>query len=65
MSLRYAVVFNGETELGDDPEGLGESALEGSEDGNTPKLKHIIVTALKREPSLPLDIETLSFEAGE
>ncbi|XP_055361764.1 interphotoreceptor matrix proteoglycan 1 isoform X2 [Betta splendens] len=63
VSMRYAVVFNGETELGDDPEGLEEAAAEGGEDGNTPKLKHIIVTALKQEPSLPLDIETLSFEA--
>lgn len=63
--MRYAVVFNGETELSDDPEGLEESAMEGNEDVNSPKLKHIIVTALKQEPSLPLDIETLSFEAGE
>ncbi|KAL7379627.1 hypothetical protein ABVT39_002821 [Epinephelus coioides] len=58
VSVRYAVVFNGETELSDDPEGL-----ETDEDVNAPKLKHIIVKALKQEPSLPLDIKTLSFEA--
>lgn len=61
--MRYAVVFNGETELSDDPEGLEEP--ETDEDVNAPKLKHIIVKALKQEPSLPLDIKTLSFEAGE
>ena len=63
VSVRYAVVFNGETELNDDPEGLEEPALD--EDVNAPKLKHIIVKALKDEPSLPLDIKTLSFETGE
>lgn len=62
--MRYAVVFNGETELSDDPEGLEESA-ETNEDVNAPKLKHIIVKALKQEPSLPLDIKTLNFEAGK
>lgn len=62
--MRYAVVFNGETELSDDPEGLEESETETDEDVNAPKLKHIIVKALKQEPSLPLDIQTLSFEAG-
>lgn len=65
VSVRYAVVFNGETELSDDPEGLEESAMETDEDVNAPKLKHIIVKALKQEPSLALDIHTLSFEAGE
>lgn len=65
VSVRYAVVFNGETELSDDPEGLEESTMETDEDVNAPKLKHIIVKALKQEPSLPLDIQTLSFEAGE
>uniref|UniRef100_A0A4W6F7V1 Interphotoreceptor matrix proteoglycan 1 n=1 Tax=Lates calcarifer TaxID=8187 RepID=A0A4W6F7V1_LATCA len=63
VSVRYAVVFNGETELSDDPEGLEESETETDEDVNAPKLKHIIVKALKQEPSLPLDIQTLSFEA--
>ncbi|KAK2891846.1 hypothetical protein Q8A73_017511 [Channa argus] len=63
VSMRYAVVFNGETELSDDPEGLEESVTESDEDVNAPKLKHIIVKALKQEPSLPLDIHTLSFEA--
>lgn len=59
--MRYAVVFNGETELNDEPEGLEEP--ETDEDVNAPKLKHIIVKAFKQEPSL--DIQTLSFEAGK
>lgn len=63
VSVRYAVVFNGETELNDDPEGLEEPEID--EDVNAPKLKHIIVKALKQEPSLPLDIKTLSFETGK
>ncbi|KAG7224198.1 hypothetical protein INR49_019933 [Caranx melampygus] len=63
VSVRYAVVFNGETELNDDPEGLEEPETDTLEDVNAPKLKHIIVKALKQEPSLPLDIQTLSFEA--
>lgn len=65
VSVRYAVVFNGETELGDDPEILEEQDEDNDEDVNAPKLKHIIVKALEQEPSLPLDIQTLSFEAGE
>lgn len=65
VSVRYAVVFNGETELSDDPESLEEPDAERDEDLNAPKLKHIIVKALKQEPSLPLDIQTLNFEAGE
>ncbi len=64
VSVRYAVVFNGETELNDEPKGLEESHTETDEDVNAPKLKNIIVKALKQEPSLPLDIQTLSFEAG-
>ncbi|KAM3595427.1 uncharacterized protein V6R79_023391 [Siganus canaliculatus] len=63
VSVRYAVVFNGETELNDEPEGLEEPDTEKDEDANAPKLKHIIVKALEQEPSLPLDIQTLSFEA--
>ncbi|XP_074548370.1 interphotoreceptor matrix proteoglycan 1 [Halichoeres trimaculatus] len=55
------VVFNGDTELGDDTEFLEEP--DKHEDVNAPKLKHIIVRALKGEPSLPLDIRTISFEA--
>ncbi|XP_026161012.1 interphotoreceptor matrix proteoglycan 1 [Mastacembelus armatus] len=62
VSVRYAVVFNGETELNDDPEGLNELDMDAGEDVNAPKLKHIIVKALKQETSLPLDIQTLSFE---
>ncbi|XP_019132985.2 interphotoreceptor matrix proteoglycan 1 isoform X2 [Larimichthys crocea] len=58
LSVRYAVVFNGETELSDEFEGLEEPGG----DVNALKLKHIIVKALKQEPSLPLDIQTLSFE---
>ncbi|XP_070777115.1 interphotoreceptor matrix proteoglycan 1 [Enoplosus armatus] len=63
VSVRYAVVFNGETELNDEPDGLEEPDTEAHEDVNAPKLKQIIVKALKQEPSLPLDIQTLSFEA--
>lgn len=61
MSVR--VVFNGDTELGDDIEVLEEP--DKHEDVNAPKLKHIIVRALRGEPSLPLDIRTISFEAGK
>lgn len=60
VSVRYAVVFNGETELGDAPEALGDT----DEDVNVPKLKHIIMKALKQESLLPLDIQSLSFETG-
>nr|XP_043904232.1 interphotoreceptor matrix proteoglycan 2 isoform X2 [Solea senegalensis] len=63
VSVRCAVVFNGETELSDDPAGLGEPGVELDEDVNAPQLKNIIVKALKQEPSLLLDIHTLSFEA--
>uniref|UniRef100_H3DIU5 Interphotoreceptor matrix proteoglycan 1 n=1 Tax=Tetraodon nigroviridis TaxID=99883 RepID=H3DIU5_TETNG len=62
-SVRYAVVFNGETELGDDPE-IPQEPKEKAEDANAPKLKYIIVKALKEDPLLPLDIQTLSFEAA-
>lgn len=60
--MRYAVVFNGETELNDEPGGL--EGLEKDNDVYAPKLKHIIVKALKQDLSLPLDIQTLSFETG-
>ncbi|XP_053290839.1 interphotoreceptor matrix proteoglycan 1 [Pleuronectes platessa] len=63
VSMRYAVVFNGETELNDDPEGLEEPQTDPDEDVNAPKLKSIIKKALKQEPSLPMDLQTLSFEA--
>ncbi|KAM4724221.1 interphotoreceptor matrix proteoglycan 1 isoform 2-T2 [Anableps anableps] len=64
LSVRYAVVFNGETELNDDSDSLEkEHGKETNEDVNAPKLKHIIVKALKQEPTLLLDIQTLSFEA--
>ncbi|XP_065803763.1 interphotoreceptor matrix proteoglycan 1 isoform X2 [Labrus bergylta] len=55
------VVFNGDTELTDDAEVLEDPDID--EDVNAPKLKYIIVRALREEPSLPLDIRTLSFEA--
>lgn len=65
LSVRYAVVFNGETELNQDFDSLEmEGRKETNEDVNAPKLKRIIVTALKQEPTLLLDIQTLSFEAG-
>ncbi|KAL6105569.1 impg1 [Pungitius sinensis] len=60
VSVRYAVVFNGETELNDQPDGL--EGLEKDEDVHAPKLKHIIVKALKQNLSPPLDMQTLSFE---
>ncbi|RVE57304.1 hypothetical protein OJAV_G00214780 [Oryzias javanicus] len=63
VSVRCAVVFNGETELSDDPEGLEDPNQEAGEDVNAPKLRHIIVKALRREPSLLMDIQTLNFEA--
>ncbi|XP_071753189.2 interphotoreceptor matrix proteoglycan 1 [Centroberyx gerrardi] len=63
VSVRYAVVFNGDTELGDDAEGFVESGSETDGDVNGPKLKHIIAKALRQETLLPLDIQTLSFEA--
>ena len=63
VSVRYAVVFNGETELNDEPDVLEE--LDMDEDTNAPKLKQIIVNALKQETSLPVDIETLNFESGK
>ncbi|XP_056915259.1 interphotoreceptor matrix proteoglycan 1 isoform X3 [Takifugu flavidus] len=62
VSVRYAVVFNGETELGDDPDIPQGPDKERDEDANAPKLKYIIVKALKQDPLLPLDIQTLSFE---
>ncbi|KAF6721805.1 Interphotoreceptor matrix proteoglycan 1 [Oryzias melastigma] len=65
VSVRCAVVFNGETELSDDPEGLEDPDQEAGEDVNAPKLRHIIVKALRREPSLLMDIQTLNFEAEE
>ncbi|XP_034077831.1 interphotoreceptor matrix proteoglycan 2 isoform X4 [Gymnodraco acuticeps] len=61
VSVRYAVVFNGETELNDEPDVLEELNMD--EDTNAPKLKQIIIKALKQETSLPVDIETLSFES--
>lgn len=63
--MHYAVVFNGETELSDDPDGFEYPDTETGGDANAPKLKQIIVKALKQTQSLPLDIQTLSFEAGE
>ncbi|KAM9354850.1 interphotoreceptor matrix proteoglycan 1 [Pholidichthys leucotaenia] len=61
VSVRCAVVFNGETELSDDPEAY-EADTETDRNVNAPKLKHIIMKALKQEPSLPMDVQTLSFE---
>ncbi|XP_011488621.1 interphotoreceptor matrix proteoglycan 1-like isoform X2 [Oryzias latipes] len=63
VSVRCAVVFNGETELSDEPEGLEDPDQEAGEDVNAPKLRNIIVKALRKEPSLLMDIQTLSFEA--
>lgn len=63
--MHYAVVFNGQTELNDEPEDLEEPETDMNEDANGPKLKHIIIKALNQEPLLPMDIQTLSFETGE
>ncbi|XP_043998360.1 interphotoreceptor matrix proteoglycan 1 isoform X1 [Gambusia affinis] len=64
LSVRYAVVFNGETELDEDFDSLEMEERKGTkEDVNAPKLKRIVVTALKTEPTLLLDLQTLSFEA--
>ncbi|XP_014856751.1 PREDICTED: interphotoreceptor matrix proteoglycan 1-like isoform X1 [Poecilia mexicana] len=62
LSVRYAVVFNGETELDGDSLEM-EEGKETNENAKAPKLKRIIVTALKQEPTLLLDIQTLSFQA--
>lgn len=63
--MRYAVVFNGETELNIDSDSLEkEHGKDANSDGNAAKLKYIIRKALKQEPTLLLDIQTLSFEAG-
>ncbi|XP_034051518.1 interphotoreceptor matrix proteoglycan 1 [Thalassophryne amazonica] len=62
MSMRCIVVFNGNTELSDDPDGTVASGTDARGDINGPKLKHIIVKALKDEASLPLDLQTLNFE---
>ncbi|XP_054909504.1 interphotoreceptor matrix proteoglycan 2 isoform X2 [Poeciliopsis prolifica] len=59
LSVRYAVVFNGETELNSDSLEMEE----GKETREDVKLKRIIVTALQQEPTLLLDMQTLSFEA--
>lgn len=62
--MRYAVIFNGETQLSDMESFEEEHGKDTDEDVNAPKLKHIIVKALKQEPMLLLDIQTLNFEAG-
>ncbi|XP_077394573.1 interphotoreceptor matrix proteoglycan 1-like isoform X2 [Festucalex cinctus] len=56
--LHYAVVFDGDTELSDEPE-----PPDGQTNMDAPKLRHLIVKALQKEPSLPLDIQSLTFEA--
>ncbi|KAM4542795.1 interphotoreceptor matrix proteoglycan 1 [Odontesthes bonariensis] len=63
VSVRYAVVFNGETELNDEPEDMEVPDTETDEDVNAPKLKYIISKALNQKPPLLLDVQTLSFEA--
>ncbi|KAF7669692.1 hypothetical protein LDENG_00142780 [Lucifuga dentata] len=63
VSMHYAVVFNGDMELGDEPEGTVEPNTDTDEDVNVPKLKYIIAKALRQEKTLPVDIQTLSFEA--
>ena len=65
MSVRCAVVFNGHTELGEDSEVSVEPGSAVDENPNGPKLKYIVTKALREETSLPLDLQTLSFEAGK
>ncbi|KAM4625870.1 interphotoreceptor matrix proteoglycan 1 [Polymixia lowei] len=62
VSVRYAVVFNGATELGEDAHTFVEPDTEMDGNSNGPKLKYIVKNALRQETSLPLDIQTLSFE---
>nr|XP_061824306.1 interphotoreceptor matrix proteoglycan 1-like isoform X1 [Nerophis lumbriciformis] len=57
-TLHYAVVFDGDTELSDDP---GAPGMLTNEDAA--RLRDIIVKALQKEPSLPLDTQNLRFEA--
>ncbi|KAK7904939.1 hypothetical protein WMY93_017546 [Mugilogobius chulae] len=63
LSVRYAVLFNGDTELSDQPEGYHLTDVETQKDVNTPKLQNIIIKALKQEHSLPLDLNSLNFDA--
>uniref|UniRef100_A0AAV2JFY0 Interphotoreceptor matrix proteoglycan 1 n=1 Tax=Knipowitschia caucasica TaxID=637954 RepID=A0AAV2JFY0_KNICA len=63
MSVRYAVLFNGDTELGDQPEGFHTTDVETQRDMNVPNLQNIIMRALKQEHSLPLDLNGLNFDA--
>ncbi|XP_038162953.1 interphotoreceptor matrix proteoglycan 1 [Cyprinodon tularosa] len=63
LFVRYAVIFNGETQLSDVESFEEEHGKDTDEDVNAPKLKHIIVKALKQEPMLLLDLQTLNFEA--
>ncbi|XP_077586795.1 interphotoreceptor matrix proteoglycan 1 isoform X2 [Stigmatopora nigra] len=58
VTLQYAAVFDGDIELSDDPESLDWQA-----NVDTPKLRHVMLKALQKEPSLPLDIQKLTFEA--
>ncbi|XP_077476833.1 interphotoreceptor matrix proteoglycan 1 isoform X2 [Stigmatopora argus] len=58
VTLHYAAVFDGDIELSDDPE-----ALDWQANVDIPKLRHVMLKALQKEPSLPLDIQKLTFEA--
>nr|XP_057947219.1 interphotoreceptor matrix proteoglycan 1 isoform X2 [Doryrhamphus excisus] len=57
-TLHYAVLFDGDTELSDDSDAPGMVTNE-----DAVKLRDMIVKALQKEPSLPLDIQNLIFEA--
>ncbi|XP_061699942.1 interphotoreceptor matrix proteoglycan 1 isoform X2 [Syngnathoides biaculeatus] len=56
--VHYAAVFDGDTELSDDPQ-----TPDGHTNVDPPKLRHMIVKALQKEPSLLLDIQNLTFQA--
>ncbi|XP_061751881.1 interphotoreceptor matrix proteoglycan 1 isoform X2 [Nerophis ophidion] len=58
-TMHYAVVFDGDTELRDDPEAPGILT-----NGDAARLRDMVVKALQKEPSLPLDTQNLRFEAA-
>nr|XP_061798174.1 interphotoreceptor matrix proteoglycan 1-like [Nerophis lumbriciformis] len=58
VTLHYAAVFDGDIELSDDPEPLDWQA-----NVDAPTLRHMMLKALQKESSLPLDIQKLTFEA--
>ena len=60
VSIRYAVVFNGDSDNGDDAMG----ALEPGTGTDGSLLKDMVAKALSEESSLLVDIHSLHFELG-